>query len=1427
MKRYDSVCTICGARDLLPFGQRTDGIRVLRCAVCGHGIVEHFQDNVQSLYEDEYFSAVPDSAIGYEDYAAGAEQGVAWAASLLRILKPGGQVLDIGCADGRALQLLGEGYDCFGIELNDSMAQQATQAGVRIIARDLLDSSVEQRYAGCFDAVLSIAVFEHIPDFKEAFRTATALLKPDGILIFEVPVVQFAGDVWYRSSLEHIHYPTESSIEYLFREILHLPLTGSVIDVQDFGGTYIGVTSPDAETARRAGYEYLRLTTSDPALLHGDEARFRWYLDLMHAAHSRPEILALYRHLKPEDWTAPSLHRLFELWAYREDKMTRIIEAQPREVELKTRQFAELMTTRQQELEDFARAKNWLEEQVRNWQQVAGQRQETLVAYEAAKAWLEGQVQNWQQVAGQRQETLRAYLEEQVRSWRQVAGQRQETLVAYEAGKARLEAEVRNWQQVAGQRQETLAAYEAGKAGLEEQVRNWQQVAGQRQETLAAYEAGKAGLEAEVRNWQQTSEVQRLRIAELESGKLALEGQLEDLARLEQELSRWQQIAGEAQESLARLEGRVNYLRAELEYWHQTAEERDRWIAELEKAKTWLAQHGDNWEAAAEQRSERIAVLEETIARMRATRAWRTAEWSVGVWRRISGICRGIILVGSPRLASSNAKNFLLGLKLIFGGGERRAIWGAHFDADYYKSAHPDVARSGIHPWLHYLLCGYFENRNPSGSFDSAYYRSRYSDVRDAGINPLLHYAVFGRQEQRSQAPPLTPAAAKLPFPVPLETRPHRALFAAETAPHLEDNEAPLVSVVIPCFNYGQYVEQAIHSVLSQTFTNLEIIVVEGGSTDGTTPEVLRDLERRGLPGTRFVYRTESHLAGDNRNFGIGLARGRYVCCLDADDLIKPTYLEIAVFLAEFCGYDMVYPSVSCFGESDFRWLLCDPTWPEIADGNQTSTVAMLRRAAWEHAGGFRDWGKGERHVPEDWEFWVRLVGHGFRGKSIREPLMLYRAHGGGLWTTCGSTVEYHRQAIREANPQFFVDGFVPATASLERPAASWDNLMEPAGSHPPILIALPFITIGGAEKVFETLARSLIRRGYKVVVITTLVLAETIRDCTESFEAITPYLYPLPRVLQNQEDRWRDFLFYLLKRHQIGMILIAGCDFVYRLLPEITREFPQIAILDQLFNDEVHYHTNRRCAAYIDATFVPSPKLADKLISECGEQADKICVIPHGINIEEMAAPDAEFDSSRLPQHFRGKFLVSFFGRLSTEKAPADFVEIARRLRSYDEICFLMTGEGQERAAVLALIERYEMQDRIHAPGFVDNVRTLMALSDVVVVPSSLDGMPLVVFEAQACGKPVVASSVGSIPYVIADGETGLLCTPGDVNGFAERILKLWRSPELRRAIGDAARIWVRANHSAESMTSRYVEAFDRARSRARRTAATNCTGE
>jgi glycosyltransferase involved in cell wall biosynthesis len=970
----------------------------------------------------------------------------------------------------------------------------------------------------------------------------------------------------------------------------------------------------------------------------------------------------------------------------------------------------------------------------------------------------------------------------------QLAAVRQQEIEESARANTWLKQQVRNWQQVAEQRQETLVAYEAGKAWLEDQLGNWQKIAEQNQATSAKYEADKSALEERVRSFQQVAAQNHAKLAALEVNKATLEDQIRSL----------HQTAAKLQENLTAYEEGKAWLEQQFRNWQTIAEERGRWIAELEKAKIWLAQQGGNWRAVAEQRSARIALLEDTITQMRATRAWRAAEGSVGLLRKLAGIYRSAFLIGSPRQAGSNAKNILLWAKLLFGDAAGRACWDANFDSDFYTVNYPDVAKSGISPRLHFLLCGYKENRNPSASFDSAYYCLRHADVREADVNPLLHYALFGRQEQRHS--PQVQAKIKSVNRQPLvEAR----------------SETPLISVVIPCFNYGEYVEQAIQSVLSQTFTNIEIIVVEGGSTDGTTPGILRNLEQKHPSKTRFVYRTEAHLVGDNRNFGINLARGRYVCCLDADDLLKPVYLETAAFWTEMCGYDVVYPSVRSFAGDDFKWLLCDPTWPEITNGNQISTVAMFRKAAWERAGGFRDWGKGEQYVPEDWEFWVRLVGQGFRGKSIREPLMLYRVHNSGLWGTRGLPIEQQRRAIREANPKLFANGFVPPPATLDRPAAVWDSLIESADSRPTILFALPFIIHGGAEKVFATLARSLIERGYKVMIITTLTPAETIPDCTESFEAVTPYLYSFPRLFQNQEGHWKEFLFYLLRRHQVGMILIAGCDFVYRLLPEISGEFPTIAILDQLFNDEVHFHTNRRYAPYIDTTFVPSQMLADKLIAECGGDPDKVCVVPHGIDMEEMSVADAPFDSCGLPQHFRGKFLVSFFGRLSAEKAPADFVEIARILRSYEEICFLMTGEGQERTAVLALIERYGLRDRIHAPGFVDNIHALIALSDVVVVPSHLDGMPLVIFEAQAFGKPVVASAVGSIPHVIANGETGLLCAPGDVNGFAERILQLWRTPEMRRAIGDAASIWVRANHSAGSMTAKYIRVFDRLQSR------------
>jgi glycosyltransferase involved in cell wall biosynthesis len=154
-------------------------------------------------------------------------------------------------------------------------------------------------------------------------------------------------------------------------------------------------------------------------------------------------------------------------------------------------------------------------------------------------------------------------------------------------------------------------------------------------------------------------------------------------------------------------------------------------------------------------------------------------------------------------------------------------------------------------------------------------------------------------------------------------------------------------------------------------------------------------------------------------------------------------------------------------------------------------------------------------------------------------------------------------------------------------------------------------------------------------------------------------------------------------------------------------------------------------------------------------------------------------------------------------------FVEIARLHKDHDEIYFCMTGDGPLRSAVLGLIDRYKLQGRIYAPGFVQDARTLMELSDVVVAPSRVDGMPLVVLEAQALGKPVVASAVGSIPDMITDTETGFLCTPGDVEAFSRCILELSAAPQRGREIGAAAQVSVRRSHDLEAMMNAYMRVF------------------
>lgn len=622
-------------------------------------------------------------------------------------------------------------------------------------------------------------------------------------------------------------------------------------------------------------------------------------------------------------------------------------------------------------------------------------------------------------------------------------------------------------------------------------------------------------------------------------------------------------------------------------------------------------------------------------------------------------------------------------------------------------------------------------------------------------------------------------------------------------------DDLPLVSVIIPCFNYGEFVVAAIDSVLAQTFQNLEIIVVDGGSTDEGTLVLLRSLDR---PKTTVCFREKPCLVGDNRNFGIGQARGKYICCLDADDLLKPTYLEKALFLAESYRYDLVYPSVQCFGGDDQVWHVGTARFPDIARENAVSTVALFSREAWGAVGGYRDWGRGDDHVPEDWEFWTRILGHGFRACRIPEALMLYRVHGQGLTALNRQPVERHRQLIAEANRELFDAAHIKTIGEKERISPvvhdPFINLQR-RKEKPHILVALSSLVKGGVDTVLLRLLPFLQEQGFAISVIATVPPLVSEAESSRDYERFSKEIYPLYAFLENR-DHWKDFVDYLLTSRETDIVYQVGCEFLYGLLPELKKSHPRIRVVDQIYNEVWIEGYNRRYRDCIDMTVVENDALAELFRGHYRESAARLCLLPNGVDLERDFVPgtvDAAMvrRKYRLPDQCR---VIAFLGRFSEEKGPDLFVDILSHLGAYATLYAVMGGQGPLFPAIQERVNADRMGERVLLPGFVDS-RELLAIADVLVVPSRLDGRPNSILEALAMGVPVVAAAVGGIPGLVSDGETGYLCEPGNTADFAGKIVALLDDEPLRKRMALQARRYAEQRLDVRQMLAAYGQLF------------------
>jgi glycosyltransferase involved in cell wall biosynthesis len=204
-------------------------------------------------------------------------------------------------------------------------------------------------------------------------------------------------------------------------------------------------------------------------------------------------------------------------------------------------------------------------------------------------------------------------------------------------------------------------------------------------------------------------------------------------------------------------------------------------------------------------------------------------------------------------------------------------------------------------------------------------------------------------------------------------------------------HEGPLVTVIVPCFNDGRWLDRLFASLAAQTFTNFEVILVDDGSTDGFTRNRISELEAAPPPGLT-VIRQENQGVIAARNAALALARGRYVFPLDADDAVDKTFLEKCLLLLENSGpRTFVYTWTFSLGENCFIWPTADSDPLAILEQNRIGFVVFPRAAVAELGG----YDPAMHDGYEDWELAVRLVAGGYVGRAVPEPLYFYHVRHG------------------------------------------------------------------------------------------------------------------------------------------------------------------------------------------------------------------------------------------------------------------------------------------------------------------------------------------------------------------------------------------------------------------------------------------------
>ena len=217
-------------------------------------------------------------------------------------------------------------------------------------------------------------------------------------------------------------------------------------------------------------------------------------------------------------------------------------------------------------------------------------------------------------------------------------------------------------------------------------------------------------------------------------------------------------------------------------------------------------------------------------------------------------------------------------------------------------------------------------------------------------------------------------------------------------------------------------------------------------------------------------------------------------------------------------------------------------------------------------------------------------------------------------------------------------------------------------------------------------------------------------------------------------------------------------------------------------------------------------------LTSQVAPGPDKIFTIRNGVDLDLFGRPGSKEALCGDLGVAAGSTLIATVGRLVEAKGHRYLIDAARQVVShFPDAHFLIVGDGELRPELEGQAAILGVADHVHFLGTRKEVAGLLTASDLFVLPSLWEGLPVALLEAMAAAKPIVATAVAGTDETIIPGQTGLLVPPGDSLVLAVSISRLLREPAKATAMGQAARRHIERCFSAERNAAEHLGLYRR----------------